>query len=162
MVSLIVAVGNNYEIGHQGQLLWRIPEDLKNFKKITMGHHLIMGRKTFESIGKPLPGRTSVVITRQTDLEIEGCEVVNSLEEALNLARKNGDNEAMVIGGGEIYKQALNQVDKIYFSKVDFNGEADTYFPKINFTDWESHDKKHYDSQGNIPEWTFEILTKKS
>ena len=161
MVSLIVAVGNNFEIGNKGELLWRLPEDLKNFKRITMGHHLIMGRKTFESIGKPLPGRTTVIITRQKDYQVEGCEVVHSLEDALEVARNNGDQEAMVVGGGEIYKEALPYTDRIYFSKVEYKGEADTFFPKIDLSEWESSDKvEHQKTEKTLP-WTFETLTKK-
>lgn len=161
MVSLIVAVGNNYEIGNRGELLWRLPQDLKNFKRITMGHHLIMGRKTFESIGRPLPGRTTVIITRQKDYKIEGCEVVHSLEEALEVARNNGDDEAMVVGGGEIYKEALPHTDKIYFSQVQYDGEADTYFPKLDLSTWESSNKVKYEKTEKTLPWTFETLTKK-
>ena len=161
MVSLIVAVGQNNEIGNKGQLLWRIPDDLKNFKRITMGHHLIMGRKTFDSIGKPLPGRTTVIITRQKDYSVEGCVVVNTLEAAIETARLAGDQEAMVIGGGEIYKQSLPFIDKMYFSKVDFNGEADTFFPQMDFSQWDLLENEEHEETEVNPSWTFQIFSKK-
>ncbi len=160
-ISLIVAVGNNFEIGNEGKLLWRLPEDLKNFKEITMGHHIIMGRKTFESIGKALPGRTSIIISRQESYQMNGCYVEKSLKSALSLAKQRGDDEAMVVGGGEIYKEALPLVDCIYFSEVDYSGEADTFFPKLNKNEWISESKKTYLQTEKGPAWSFEILKRK-
>jgi dihydrofolate reductase len=138
LVSLVVAMAENTRaIGFNNQLLWHLPEDLKLFKKITMGHHMIMGRKTYESIGKPLPGRTSVVVTRDTKTsEIPNLFYVESIARALDIARKNGESEAMICGGGEIYKQALPFVNKIYLSLVPYTGEADTFFPEINMNEW--------------------------
>jgi dihydrofolate reductase len=161
MVSIIVAKGKNNEIGHEGKLLWKLPEDLKNFKAITMGHHVIMGRKTFESIGKPLPGRTMIIISRQENLKIEGCLVTSSVGKAIEMAHNNGDDEAMVIGGGEIYKDALNLTDKIYLSQVDFEGEADTFFPQISFSDWTSSGKTEHPETDKYLGWSYEILYKK-
>jgi dihydrofolate reductase len=106
--SIIVAQSQNRVIGIDNALPWYLPADLKRFKAITMGHHMIMGRKTYESIGKPLPGRTSIVITRNKDLAFEGCVMVHSLTEAFEIAQKNNDNEAFVIGGADLIKQAID------------------------------------------------------
>ena len=119
-VSLIVAVAKNGVIGKDNDLIWSLPKDMRFFKETTLGHYVIMGRKNYESIPerfRPLPNRTNVVITRQSDYQAEGCVVVNSLENALELAQHNGDDEPFIIGGGQIYKLALerNLVDKIYF-----------------------------------------------
>lgn len=146
LVSLVVAMAENTRaIGLNNQLLWHLPEDLKLFKKITMGHHMIMGRKTYDSIGKPLPGRKSVVITRNTQTtEIPNLFYVENIERALDLARKNGEEEAMICGGGEIYKQALPFVNKIYLSLVPYSGEADTFFPEINMNEWRVEENTEY------------------
>ena len=139
-VSLIVAVANNGVIGKDNDLIWYLPEDMRFFKETTLGHHVIMGRKNFESIPhkySPLPNRTNVVITRQTDYTAEGCVVVNSLESAIQIARKNGDTEPFIIGGGQIYKLALeaNLVDKIYLTKIHHTYEGDTFFSELE-NDW--------------------------
>ena len=112
-ISLIVAMSENRVIGRGGGLPWRLSADLKRFKHLTMGHHLIMGRKTFESIGRVLPGRTSIVVTRQTDYRAAGVVVARSLSEALHIAATAGDDEAFVIGGGEIYRQILPSADQL-------------------------------------------------
>lgn len=161
MISIIVAIGNKNEIGNKGSLLWKLPQDLKNFKTITMGHHIIMGRKTFESIGKPLPGRTTVIVSRQKDLKVEGCLVSESIENALKIAKKNGDDEAIVIGGGEIYKLTLPLADKIYLSKVDYNGEADTFFPELNTEHWVSKEVKAFPKTDKYLGWTYQELFRK-
>lgn len=136
-ISIAVALGkdrkNNHVIGHGNELLWRIPDDLKRFKQLTLGHPIIMGRKTFESIlqslGKPLPGRTNIVVTRDQHYTHEGVTITHSLEEALEKAREL-DNEEIYIGGGaELYKQALPFVDKLYLTLIDDTREGDTYFP---------------------------------
>src|ERR1700741_1047934 len=113
ILSIIVAIDENYGIGKDNQLMWHLPADLKFFKEKTMGHHMIMGRKTYESIGKPLPGRTTVIITRDKNYRAEGCIVVHSLEEAIEKAKINGDTEAMITGGAEIYRQAIPLTDII-------------------------------------------------
>jgi dihydrofolate reductase len=161
MISIIVAIGNNNEIGNSGKLLWKLPADLKNFKSITIGHHVIMGRKTFESIGKPLPGRTTVIVSRQKDLKVEGCLTSASLENALKIAKTNGDDEAIVIGGGEIYKLALPLADKIYLSKVDYNGEADTFFPTLDLEQWVSKEITSTPKTDKYLAWTYQELFKK-
>ena len=139
-VSLIVAASENGVIGKDNDLIWHLPKDMHFFKDTTMGHHVIMGRKNFESIPhkfRPLPNRTNVVITRKTDYKADSCIVVNSAEEALQIAKQNGEEEAFIIGGGQIYKLALeaNLVDKIYLTKVHHSFEGDTFFPALN-KDW--------------------------
>ena len=136
-VSLIVAVAENGVIGKDNDLIWDLPKDMRFFKETTMGHHVIMGRKNFESIPerfRPLPNRTNVIISRQSDYQAEGCVVLNSLEAALKVAQENGDPEPFIIGGGQIYKLALsnNLVDKIYLTKVHYSFEGDTFFPELS------------------------------
>lgn len=134
-LSLIVAAAENDAIGKDNQLIWHLSDDLKRFKKLTSGHHIIMGRKTFESFPKPLPNRTHIVITRQQDYKVpEGVIVVNSMEDAIDAARK--DSNPFVIGGGEIYKQALPFATKIELTRVHHEFEADAFFPKIDTTQW--------------------------
>jgi len=135
-LGIIVAAAKNNAIGKDNKMLWHLPDDFKFFKKTTMGCPMIMGRKTFESIGKPLPGRLSVIVTRNKDYAYEGCEVVNSLEEALELLKDK--EKVFVIGGGEIYQQAMPLADELYITKVEVAPEADTFFPEVDESDWES------------------------
>ncbi len=139
-LSIIVAMSNNRAIGKDNQLLWHLPEDLRYFKQITMGKPIVMGRKTFESIGRPLPGRLNIVITRQNDWSHDGVRVVHSIDEALRLAEAqsmiDGINEIMVIGGAEIYKTALPKTDKLYLTRVDADIEGDAFFPEIDELQW--------------------------
>lgn len=129
-LSIIVAMSKNRVIGNKGKIPWYLPEDLKRFKQITMGHPIIMGRKTFESIGKPLAGRNNIVITRKRNFSAEGIVTVGSLEEAL---KKAGEaNEAFVIGGAQIYRLALPLADKIYLTLIDQDLEGDTFFPEVD------------------------------
>ena len=135
-VSLIVAVSKNGVIGKNNDLIWHLPKDMKFFKDTTLGHHVIMGRKNFESIPhkySPLPNRTNVVITRQTDYKAKGCITVNSLEDALKVSEKNKETEAFIIGGGQIYKMALEKklVNKIYLTEIMHSFDGDTFFPKL-------------------------------
>ncbi|MAR40402.1 MAG: diacylglycerol kinase [Flavobacteriales bacterium] len=139
-VSLIVAVSANGVIGKDNDLTWHLPRDMKFFKDTTKGHHVIMGRKNFESIPhkfKPLPNRTNVIITRQSDYIAEDCIVVNSVEESIEVAKKNGDEEPFIIGGGQIYKIALenNLIERIYLTRIHHNFEGDTFFPNLA-EDW--------------------------
>lgn len=128
MISIIVALaGKKRVIGRKGGLPWYIPEELKRFKSLTMGHPVIMGRKTHESVGRALPGRTNIVITHDPNYLAEGCIVVNNLDEALRQAQ--GDDEIFVIGGGEIYQQALPKADKLYLTYIDKEIEGDVFFP---------------------------------
>ena len=139
-VSLIVAVSANGVIGKDNDLIWHLPRDMKFFKDTTQGHHVIMGRKNFESIPhkfKPLPNRTNVVITRQSGYLAEDCIVVNSVEESIEVAKKNGDEEPFIIGGGQIYKIALenNLIERIYLTRIHHNFKGDTFFPNLT-EDW--------------------------
>ena len=162
IVSIIVAVSENGGIGLEGGIPWRLSTDLKLFKKTTMGHHLILGRKTYESIGKPLPGRRMVVITRKKDYQAEGCDVVHSLNEALELARANGETEAFVAGGAEIYAQALPQADRMYYTRVLAEVEADTFFPDFKEDEWEVVESKEYPvSEGDEFGFRWEVLKRK-
>lgn len=133
MISIIVAVAANGVIGDNNSLLWHISEDLRNFKRITSGHPVIMGRKTFESLGRPLPHRTNVVVSR-TATAIEGCRVAASLDEAM--AMFPADEETFIIGGAQIYAQALDVADKIYITRVERDYEGDTSFPEWDATRW--------------------------
>ncbi len=134
LLSLIVAVSQNGVIGRAGGLPWHLSADLRRFKQITMGHTLIMGRKTFESIGRPLPGRESVVITRQADYVVDGCQVVTDWTSAKRLAAK--DSKAFVIGGREIFELALPDVQRLYWTHVDAVVDGDVCFPAVNWTSW--------------------------
>jgi len=134
MISIIVAVAENNVIGKDNDLIWHLPKDMKHFKETTTGHFIIMGRKTFESNGRPLPNRTNVIVTRDKDFKAEGCVVVYSLEEALKLAKD--DPEAFIIGGGVIYKIALSLADRIYLTKIHQSFEGDTYFPELDMNEW--------------------------
>lgn len=145
-ISLIAAVAENRVIGKDNDLIWHLPEDLRFFKRVTSGHHILMGRKNYESIGRPLPKRTNVIITRNTAYQVEGCEVVHSLDEALELARKNGETEAFVIGGGEIYAQALSVADRLYYTKVNGSPDGDTYFPEVDWSQWKEIERVDHPS----------------
>ncbi|MFT5970153.1 MAG: dihydrofolate reductase [Flavobacteriales bacterium] len=134
MVCIIVAAAKNNVIGNNNELIWHLSADLKRFKALTTGHHIIMGRKTFESIGKPLPNRTTVIITRNPAYQIEGCITVNSLEKALEVSKN--DDISYIIGGAEIYKLALPLADKIELTRIEKDFEGDAYFPEINESEW--------------------------
>lgn len=165
-ISMIVAYGNNWEIGLNNEMLWHISEDFKNFKTITSGHHILMGRKTFESIGKPLPNRTSLVLTRG-DFSHEGVETFNDVQEAFNFARANGEEELFIIGGANIYETLFDYVDKMYLSEVDYEGEADAHLKQIDFSSWDMMEEKSYDvildDEGKVksPAWKFKVWVKK-
>ena len=126
-ISIIVAMAQNRTIGVNNTLPWRCPEDLRHFKALTMGHHMIMGRKTFESIGRPLPGRTTVVVTRDRELNIEGCLVAHSLPDAL--AACSNDSQIFIVGGAEIYAQAMPLVDTLYITEIQQDVTGDAHFP---------------------------------
>lgn len=134
IISIIVAVAKNNVIGQGNKLIWHISEDLKRFKKLTNGHHIIMGRKTFESIGKALPNRINIVVTRDKNYDAPGCVIATSLDEAFELSKN--DIEVFIIGGGEIYRQAIPYADHIYLTKVDAEFKGDTFFPALNPEDW--------------------------
>ena len=133
-VSIIVAASANNVIGINGALPWRLPEDLRRFKELTMGKPMLMGRLTYESIGRALSGRRSVILTRQVDFQAEGCEVVATVDAAIAAAGDVG--ELMIIGGGNIYEQLLPLSDRIYLTRVHTHIDGDTYFPEISSTEW--------------------------
>lgn len=136
-IALVVAAAENNVIGKDNQLLWRLPNDMKFFKNTTWGMPVIMGRKTFESLGKPLAGRTNIVITRQDNWTAPGVQVVKNLEEALAAAAETDAKEASVIGGGEIYALALPRAQRIYITRVHTTLEGDTFFPEFDKQQWE-------------------------
>jgi dihydrofolate reductase len=137
MLSIVVAASSNNVIGKDNQLLWRLPNDMKFFKNTTWGMPVIMGRKTFESLGKPLVGRTNIVISRQPDFHAEGIKLVKTIEDAMEVAADADAKEAFVIGGGEIYRQTLPLVHRIYMTRVHVELNGDTYFPEIDYKEWE-------------------------
>jgi dihydrofolate reductase len=134
MITLIAAVAENNAIGKNNKLLWHLPNDFRRFKEITTNHYIVMGRKTFESFPKPLPNRTHIVISRQKTYSPEGCIVVPSLEKAVEICPKN--EEVFIIGGGEIYKQALALADKLDITKVHHSFDGDVFFPEIDLNIW--------------------------
>ena len=164
MITIVVAMGKNREIGANNQLLWHLPKDLKHFKELTTGHPVIMGRKTYESIGKPLPNRTNIVISRKNDWFEEGIFIVGSIKEAIKFAKKIDEN-AYIIGGGNIYEQTLDLADKLEVTLVDTTLEADTFFPKIDEKKWtktnEIHHEKDEKNQFDFSFQTFERILEK-
>jgi dihydrofolate reductase len=145
-LSILVAMARNRTIGVNNSLPWRCPEDLKRFKALTMGHHIVMGRKTFDSIGKPLPGRTTVVVTRNRSLQIEGCTVVHSLDEAI--AACAAEEEVFIVGGAELYAQALPRVDTLHVTEILLDVEGDAHFPEFDRAQWRevSREPRHQDA----------------
>ncbi len=162
IISAIVATAKNNVIGRNNEIPWYLPADLQYFKKTTLGHYVIMGRKSFESIGKPLPKRTNVVITRDPFFVASDCVVVHSLKEALDLAEANGEEEVFVIGGGEIYKMAMPMLDRIYLTEVDVKMAGDVFFPEINEGEWrETKRELHRADEKNLYDYTFVVLERK-
>jgi dihydrofolate reductase len=153
-LELVVAVDEQGGIGKNNQLLWHLPADLKHFKEITTGHPIIMGRKTYDSIGRPLPNRRNIVISRQVDLQIEGVEVANSLMDAIALI--SNENKAFIIGGAEIFKQAMPFINKIHFTIVHHSFEADTFFESPSPSIWGATDTEtHQADEKNAYSYTF-------
>jgi dihydrofolate reductase len=140
MLSIIVAADRNNVIGKDNALIWHLPNDLRYFKEKTTGHAVIMGRRTFDSVGKPLPNRRNIIITRNTGFKAEGCEVVTSLEAALALM--NPDEENFIVGGEEIYRQALPLADRVYLTRIHHEFEGDRHFPELG-PEWVPMDEKH-------------------
>jgi dihydrofolate reductase len=160
MISLIAAIGKNRELGLGNAMLWHIKEDFKHFKETTMGHTLLMGRKTFESIGRPLPGRHTLILTRDRSFKREGTHTVHSFEEALKWCEERGEEHLFIAGGGEIYKQALerNLEDQLILSYVDFEGEADTFFPEFNESEYDLIHKSMFAAGEKSPAWELRVL----
>ena len=160
MITLIAAAAENNALGKDNDLLWHLPEDFKRFKQITSGHYIIMGRKTFESFPKPLPNRTHIIITRQEEYLVDGCLVLHSLEEALEISPQN--EEVFIIGGAQIYKQALPFADKIDLTRVHIELDADAFFPEFNTSEWNLvFSEKHFKDEKHQYDFTFETYLKK-
>jgi len=164
-ISMIVAYGKNWEIGLDNQMLWHISEDFKNFKTITSGHHILMGRKTFESIGKPLPNRTSIVLSN-SGFSHDGVHTFTDIQNSINFAREAGEEELFIIGGANIYESLFPYVDKMYLSEVDFDGKADAFLKEIDFSTWDLTEEKNYDAivvdeKVQSPAWKFKVWIKK-
>jgi dihydrofolate reductase len=165
ILSIIAGIGKNNELGLENKLLWNLPRDMKHFRKTTSGHPVIIGQKTFESIGRPLPNRRNIILTRNTEYKKEGIEVAHSIEETLELARtspqpaplkgegENSEKEVFVIGGAQIYKQMIDRADRLYITHVDKEFTADTFFPTIDMSVWKEISKEHFDvdDTNNLP-----------
>ena len=161
MITIIAAVAQNNAIGKNNDLLWHLPKDFKRFKEVTSGHYIIMGRKTFESFPKPLPNRTHVVISRQKNYNPENCIVAESLEDAINKCPKNED--IFIIGGGEIYNQAINICNKLDITKVQHQFEAEVFFPEINLNIWKLTDEEfHTKDEKHLYDFSFQTYIKKT
>ena len=153
-ISIIVAMAANGVIGRDNQLPWHLPADLKHFKQTTMGKPILMGRKTWESIGRPLPGRLNIVITRDSTYSAAGCEVVNSIDAAITAAGER--DEVMVIGGAELYRQVLPYTDTIYLTRIHEAFEGDTRFPEIRHTEWHQVERvDHEADEKNSHDYSF-------
>lgn len=160
MVTMIAAAGENNALGKDGDLVWHLPDDFKRFKKLTTGHHIIMGRKTFESFPKPLPNRTHIVITRDKNYNKPGCIIVHNIEDALKIAES--DPQPFIIGGGEIYKLALDHTDKIELTRVHGTFDADAFFPEFNTSKWTlTHEEFHEKDERHNHAFTYLTYVKK-
>lgn len=161
-ISIIAAVSENNVIGNKGQIPWHLPADLAHFKKITLNHHILMGQKTFESIGRVLPGRTTIVLTNDKAFKTHGVVIAHSPKEAIEIAKKAGEKELMISGGGQIYKLFLPLADKIYLTKIHADFEGDTFFPELNKIKWKEVNKESFDpNEKNGCSYDFVTLIKK-
>lgn len=159
IISLLVAMDKARGIGKAGKLPWRLSSDLKRFRELTMGRHIIVGRKTFESIGKALPGRNMIIVTRDDSLTPDGCLTARSVEAAIALALERGETEVFVCGGAEIYAQALSAAHRIYLTQVHAHVDADTFFPEFDASDWHEIEKSfHQADERNQYAFTFKVL----
>lgn len=157
-ISFVVAASKNNGIGKDGKMPWHLPNDLKHFKNITWGLPVLMGRKTFDSIGKALAGRKNIVLTNKTDWEAEGVIAVKSIKDAMFIAREADALELMVIGGGEIFKTLIDKANRIYMTRVDGEPEADTFFPSINPKEWHLISQKNHEADSkNAFNYSFEV-----
>ena len=159
IISLIAAMDQKRGIGWRGGLPWRLSSDMKRFRSLTMGHHIVMGRKTYQSIGRPLPGRQTIIVTRNSEFAPEGSFIVHSLEEAIEFAKSRGEDELFVCGGADVYAQMLNTADRFYLTLVHADVGADTLFPEWKESDWIVEQSTHHDADENdrYPS-TFKVL----
>lgn len=160
IISLVAAIGDNNKIGFEGKLPWKLLDDFANFKKLTTGHKIIMGRKTFQSIGRPLPNRENIIITNQPNFSAPGCRVVHSINEAL--VHVNNNEEVFVIGGGKIYSQTLPMANKMYLSHVQASVQADAFFPEFDPNDWKiTYSQTFPENDRNEYPFTYNIYERK-
>lgn len=160
-LSLIAAIAENNAIGKDNDLIWHLPDDLKYFKRVTSGFPIIMGRKNYDSIGRPLPGRLNIVITRQEGLEISGCEVVSTLDQAIELAAQTHE-KAFIIGGAQIYQMALDRVDEMHITHVAASFDADVFFPAVDWSKWQRvEDELHEPDERHKYAFTVSRYTRK-
>lgn len=164
-LCLIAALAQNRVIGRDNQLPWHLPADLKHFKALTLGKPIIMGRKTWDSLGRPLPGRLNLVVSRQSDLHLEGAEVFPSLDAALvraeAWARKEDAEELMLIGGAQLYEQGLAQADRLYLTRVELSPEGDAWFPEVSDARWHLASSIEHQAVDNVPAFAFEVWERK-
>ena len=162
LISIIVAMGNNRVVGIKNSLPWILPADMEHFRCLTLGKPIIMGQKTFESIGKPLSGRINIILTRDENFRAEGCLVSYSIEEALAVAKKQGAEEVMIAGGVSIYSQFLPLADRMYLTLIDGDFEGDAFFPEFDYNDWEEVERVENEPDKNNPyPYSFVVLKKK-
>jgi dihydrofolate reductase len=160
-LSIITAMAANRVIGVENRLPWHLPEDLQHFKALTMGHHIVMGRKTYDSIGKPLPGRHTIIITRNVDYAVPGCIAVNSIDAALIVA--DGDSEVFFVGGAELYAQALPLVDRMYITEIKRDFPGDAKFPQFDPSRWNEVSREKHIANGSEPfEYHFVVYDRKA
>ncbi|MEM9824507.1 MAG: dihydrofolate reductase [Bacteroidota bacterium] len=161
-ISAIVATAKNNVIGANNDIPWYLPADLKYFKKVTINHHIIMGRKCFESIGRPLPKRTNIVVTRNPFFVASKCLVAHSVEEALEIARENDEEEVFIIGGGEIYALNMPYIDRLYLTEIDLEVEGTVFFPQLDWDKWTlSNEEAHLADDKNAYNYTFKVFERK-
>ena len=163
-ISMIAAIAENYVIGKDNDLVWNLPDDMKFFMTKTSGHHVIMGRKNYDSIPekyRPLPNRTNIVMTRKDDWSADGVEVVHSLEDALEIARKNGEPEVFIIGGGQIYELGLKYADTMYLTEIHATFDGDAFFPKFDKSEWKEAERIPH-SKDERHEFAFDFVTYES
>lgn len=158
IISCIVAVGNDHVIGLNNTIPWYLPADLQYFKRTTIGHHVIMGRSSYDSIGKPLPKRTNIIITKDPYFIVSNCLIAHSIEEALSLAFENGEEECFIIGGGQIYRQTVDFWNRLYITEVQIDVKGDTFFPTIQKEDWMLKSEVHNEPDEKNPyHYTFKV-----
>ena len=158
-ISAIAAMSLNRVIGLNNQLPWHLPADLKHFKELTQGHPILMGRKTHESIGRPLPNRTNLILTRNDEYTASGCKVVASMEAAIAIAQKQSASELFIIGGSEIYKQLMPKVERLYLTIIHHTFEGDAFFPEIDESEWDEKSREDYQAdEKNLYYYSFLML----
>ena len=158
IISAIVACAKKGVIGKDNEIPWYLPADFAYFKRTTLNHHIIMGRNCFESIGRPLPKRTNIVITRNPFYIASGCLMVNSIPDALHIAKKNGETEAFIIGGGEIYRQSIDFCTRLYLTEVDLDTEGDVFFPEVDLSKWQLvSEEQHLKDDKNEYDYVFKV-----